>query len=136
MTKWQCLKCKRRFKNKNQVHSCTVYPLKKHFSNKGDLTKSLYKDLQSKITKNIGSFKVRSLPCCIHFDRTATFVGVYAMKDKIRLHFSLDKKLNSKRIKKYSSMSAKRFLFELDIINKKEIDKELIGWLGRAYQLK
>jgi len=133
---WTCPKCKRKFEKKNQVHSCNVYPLDKHFKGKEEVARPLYNNLKTKIKKNIGSFKVESLPCCIHFVSTLTFAAVFALKDKIRIHFTLDYELESSRIDKFTQMSTNRYLYSIDIEKEDEIDKELISWLKQAYNLK
>jgi hypothetical protein len=138
---WVCPKCKRKFEKKNQVHSCTIYPVEKHFEGKGEVARSLYNELEERIKKDIGPFNVESLPCCIHFVGTYTFTAVYALKNKIRIHFPLDYELRSPRINKYSQVSKSararyRYMYSIDIDKKDEIDKELVDWLQQAYSLK
>lgn len=133
---WTCPKCDRRFQRKNQTHSCNLYPVKKHFERK-DYAKTLYDILKTTINKHIGQFYVESLPCCIHFVANAyTFAAVYALRNKIRIHFTLNKKLNSEHIDKFSQMSKNRFLYSIDIKNDNQFDEELISWLKQAYNLK
>lgn len=135
---WTCPKCKRLFANKNQVHSCRFFPVVKHLEGKGKLANSLYEILKEKIKKEIGFFRIESLPCCIHLvkDPAYTFAGVYILKDKIRIHFTLSYKLENPRIDKFSQMSANRWLYSLDVKQEEEIDKELLGWLKKGYGLK
>ena len=133
---WICPKCKRKFEKRNQVHSCTVYPLDKHFEGKGEMARFLYNELEERIKKDVGPLNVESLPCCIHFVSTYTFAAVYALKNKIRIHFTLDYELRNPRINKYSQMSKNRYLYSIDIDKKEEIKKELVNWLQQAYNLK
>ncbi len=133
---WKCPKCNREFEKKNQVHSCTVYPIEKHFKGKEEVARPLFEELKETINKNIGEFKIESLPCCIHFVSTYTFAAVYALRNKIRIHFTLNHKLESPRIDKFSQMSANRYLYSIDIEDKKGFDKELIKWLKEAYNSK
>lgn len=132
---WTCPKCRRQFVNKNQVHSCRVYPVEKHLQGKSEEAQSLYKILKEKIKKEVGSFRIESLPCCIHFvkDPAYTFAAVYILKNKIRVHFGLGYQLVSPRIEKFSQMSANRWLYSLGIRQKEEIDKEFLNWLKQAY---
>lgn len=132
---WKCQKCKREFEKKGQTHSCNLYPVSEHLKGKEKIAKPLYNELKEKIRENIGPFKVESLPCCIHFVSSYTFAAVYAMKDKIRIHFSLNKKLASSRLRS-QQFSASRYMYELSIKDKKELDAELIGWLKLAYRLR
>lgn len=134
-TLWTCPKCKRKFEKKGQSHSCTVYPVSKHLAGK-EVGTRLYKALTSKIKKEVGKFRVESLPCCIHFVSTYTFACAYVLRDKIRIHFTLQRKLDSARIGRFSQMSAKRYLYSMDVKDEKELDKELMGWLKESYKAK
>ncbi len=129
---WQCPRCKRKFERYNQSHSCNRFPLKDHFKKKPE-AKKLYNQLKRAMGK-IGPFKVESLPCCIHFFSTFTFAGVYIMKDKIRVSFSLPSRERS--LGKGLRLSKHRYLYQVDIFNDKAIGRKLLGWLRRAYYIK
>ena len=58
------------------------------------------------------------------------------MKDKMRVHFQLDHKIESKRIWKSAQISAKRFTYRVDVHNEEEIDDELLNWIKLAYSVK
>jgi len=131
---WQCPKCKREFAKVRQTHSCTPFPLEKHFANK-PFARELFDFLVSEINKKIGKIKIESLPCCIHFVSNYSFGAVWALKDKIRIDFRLDKLIKSKRFWNMIKMSANRYLYYVDIKDKKEIDKELLDWIKGAYKL-
>ncbi|MFH1598547.1 MAG: DUF5655 domain-containing protein [Patescibacteria group bacterium] len=133
--KWQCPKCKREFTNKNQMHSCVIFPVQEHFVGKTDIARPLYDHLLAKIKKKVGPIKIESLPCCIHLVSHYTFMCVYARKDRIRIHFAHDKRIGSKRIDKAAQVSGSKYMSSLDIYSKKEIDKELITWLKDSYHL-
>ena len=132
---WACPKCKRKFEKRNQSHSCAFYPVSKHLQGK-EKAKKLYNALTTKMKKEVGRFRVESLPCCIHFVSTYTFAAAYALRDKIRIHFTLDHKLESPRISRFSQMSAKRYMYSIDIKDESELDKELFGWIKEAYKTK
>jgi hypothetical protein len=130
---WKCLKCKREFEKRNQVHSCTFYPEKKHFENK-PAAMPLYQELKRKVKQHVGQFKVESLPCCIHFVKNAfTFAGAFVLKDKIRIFFMLEHELKSSRIYRSKMISMNRHEYLINIQDKKEINKELLDWINEAY---
>ncbi len=131
---WKCAKCKREFAKKNQGHSCVSYPLENHFKGK-DRAKELFNFLKEQIEKNIGPVKIESLPCCIHLVSNYTFGAVWAMKDRIRIDFRTNFKIESKIIWRMIQMSKNRYLYYFEIKDEKEIDKELLGWIDKAYQL-
>jgi len=130
---WKCPKCNREFLKINQMHSCKVYPLKKHFENKKE-AKKLYDQLLSAVKKEIGPFKVESLSCCIHLVdcRTKiTYFCVYPLKDRLKLHISSDKILKSSKAGKFMKIGSK-YKYEIFARNEKDLDKELIDWLKES----
>ena len=132
---WTCPKCGRKFERKNQMHSCKIYPLEAHFERKTK-GKMFYEVLQEVVQQQIGSFKIESLECCIHFINPSTFLAVKILNEKIEIHFSLNKKIENKRINKCTQMSAHSYLYYVEIIKEGEIDKELVDWIHEAYHLK
>lgn len=129
---WTCPKCGRRFERQRQTHSCRPFPLKQHFEGKPG-GRSLYEKFKQEVKKQIGAFKIESLECCIHFVSTFTFMAVKIFRQEIRVDFSLNRKIKSKRIKQLVRLSAHRFLFVVDITQEEEIDKELMEWIGEAH---
>ena len=132
---WTCPKCKRDFFRINQSHSCVVYPIENHFKGKDKIVKQLFDDLVKRIENEIGPIKIESLPCCIHLVSNYTFGAVWALKDKIRIDFRIDSKIDAPRIYKQEKMSVNRYLYYLDIVDRNDIDKKLIGWIKKAYYL-
>lgn len=131
---WTCPRCKRRFEKKNQAHSCVSYPLANHFKNK-DYAKELFGYFKEQITKKIGPVKIESLPCCIHLVSSYTFGAAWALRDRIRIDFRTDYKINTKKPHKMIQISANRYLYYFDLKEKKEIDRELLGWMRQSYGL-
>ena len=133
---WKCPKCKRIFKRAKQQHSCTVYPIEKHFERK-EYAKELYDNLKTAIKTKVGPFKVESLPCCIHLVTKGayTFAAVYALKDRIRLHIASGEPPKGTRVKQSSKISSVRYLYSIDITNKNEIDAELIERIKLSFHL-
>ena len=137
---WTCPKCKREFQKNNQSHSCVVYPLERHFEGK-EFARELFDFYIAKIQKEVGPIKIESLPCCIHLVSSYTFGAVWAMKDKIRIDFRVDKKLTPEELKKlpkmYSElqMSPNRYLYHFDIVDSKQISSELLDLIRDSYKL-
>ena len=132
---WKCPKCGRQFKRENQSHSCKNFPLEQHFYRK-EKGKMLYEKFRMAVKNQLGSFKIESLECCIHFVSISTFVAIKIFKDKIRIDFSLDHKIDNNQIKKYIQMSANRYLYDVDITNEDEIDGKLMEWIQEAFNKK
>jgi len=132
---WKCPKCERVFAREKQSHSCAVYPLENHFKNKDAIAKPLFERLLQKL-KPIGKITVESPRCCIHLvnpDKPFTFGAAYALKDRIRIHFSLTREIKDPRIGASTKMSANRYLYSVDIKSENEIDQQLIDWFSEAY---
>lgn len=76
------------------------------------------------------------MECCIHFVSTFTFAAVKILSNKIRVDFSLSRKIKSKRINQYVQMSALRYLYYIDIEKEKDIDEALMEWIQEAHDKK
>jgi len=132
---WKCPKCERAFARNKQSHSCTVYPLENHFKNKEAIAQPLFERLLQTL-KPIGKVTVESLPCCIHLVNPTepyTFAGVYALKDRIRIHLVLTREIKDPRISASTKMSTNRYLYSIELRTNKEIDKEIVDWFTEAY---
>lgn len=132
---WTCPKCGRIFQIANQPHSCKKVSLESHFANK-EKAKELFDLLHQRIDKKIGKTKIISLPCCVHLFGTYDFLAALPKKDGVEIRFALDRKLNTPRLKVSVPMSKKVFKNCFEINNKKDLDKEFIGWLKESYYLK
>jgi Domain of unknown function (DUF5655) len=132
---WECPKCGRQFERQGQSHSCKPFDLELHFKGKPE-GKLLYEKLKRAVRKEVGSFKVESLECCIHFVSTFTFAAVKIFKDKILVDFALSRKLKSKRFDRFLQLSANRYLYYFDISHADEIDDELLEWIQEAHDKK
>jgi hypothetical protein len=132
---WTCSRCGRIFEKVKQPHSCQKIPMEQHFKNK-EKAKELFDYLFKVINEQIGKCQVVSLPCCIHLFGRYDFLAVLPKKEKLEIRFSLDRKLNSPRLKQSVPMSANVIKNCIDITSEKEIDKQLINWLGEAYHFK
>ena len=128
---WKCPKCGRKFERHEQTHSCRSFPLEQHFVNKPG-GKLLFSKFKQAAKKQVGSFKLESLECCIHFVSTFTFAAVKILKDKIRVEFSLGRKLKNRHITKSLQISAYRYAYYIDILNEDGINDELLEWVKEA----
>lgn len=135
MILWTCPKCGRKFEKKGQAHSCKSYALALHFKDK-PTGKMLYERFKNEVHSKVGPFKIESLSCCIHFVNTFTFAAVKILRNKIKVDFTLNRKIKNKRIAQSVQMSANRYLYVIDILNADEIDATLMNWIFEAYEIK
>ncbi len=102
-----------------------LFLLAHHFKGKPQ-GKLLYENFKQAIKKQIGTFKIESLECCIHFVTTFTFELAKIFKDKIEVHFGLGRKIKNKRINKCTRLSAHRYLYYVNIYTPDEMDDTLM----------
>jgi len=129
---WTCPTCKRKFARQGQPHSCRPFPLEQHFKNKTE-SKILYHKLKQTLKNEIGYYKIESLKCCIHFVSSFTFAAAKIFTDKIRVDFSLSRKIRNKRFTYVTPMSTHRYLYGVDVMTEDDIDAELLNWIKEAH---
>ncbi len=132
---WICPGCGRIFEKTKQPHSCHKIPLEQHFKNK-EKAKEIFDNLVSQINSKIGKCQIISLPCCIHLFGKYDFLAALPKKDRLEIRFGLERELDSPRLKISIPTSAKYFKNCIDLIEKEEVDGEIIKWLDEAYHLK
>ena len=132
---WVCNKCGRVFENKNQSHSCSVFPIDKHFDNKKH-AKEIFEHLVNKIKDDIGEIKIISLPCCIHLYGKYDFLATLPKKDKLEVRFSLNRILDNPRLKQSVPISSTSYKNCIDLYSISDVDLELIEWVKESYYLK
>ncbi len=132
---WTCPECGRIFSKTSQPHSCRKIAPEEHFKNK-DKAKELFDVLVREIDTKIGKCRIISIPCCIHLFGSYDFLAALPKKDRLEIRFSLNRKLNTPRLKQAVPLSSKTFKNCLDLAAINEIDEELTGWLSEAYHLK
>lgn len=132
---WCCQKCKREFQKTNQSHSCRPsVSIDQHFQDKPK-ARELFEYLKLTIEKEIGPFKIDCPACCIHLVKTTTFCACWALTDKIRIDFSLEKEISMPKALKIVKLSANRYIYYVDINQKDEVSSELISLIKQSYNL-
>ncbi|MES1219013.1 MAG: DUF5655 domain-containing protein [Bacteroidota bacterium] len=106
-----------------------------HLKDSQPVVTSIYEKLIKELHK-FGPLKIEPKKTSIHLGNRFGFAGVYTRKDYINLEVHLDYKLTGKRIAKVEQASANRFHHTIRLNSVKDIDKELLGWLKEAYDLK
>jgi len=106
-----------------------------HLEGKAAIVTAIYEKLINDLDK-LGPIKIEPKKTSIHLGNRFGFAGVYTRKDYINLEVHLKKKLTSKRVTKVEQASANRFHHTIKLSSPKDVDKELLGWLKEAYDLK
>lgn len=106
-----------------------------HLRGKAPVVAAMYEKLIKELQK-FGPLKIEPKKTSIHLANRFGFAGVYTRKDYINLDVHLKSMLTSKRVAKVEQASPNRFHHTIKISTPKEVDKELLGWLKEAYELK
>ena len=106
-----------------------------HLNGKEPVVAVMYEKLIKELQK-FGALKIEPKKTSIHLGNRFGFAGVYTRKDYINLEVHLNHKLTSKRVSKVEQASPNRFHHTIKLSSGKDIDKELLGWLKEAYELK
>ena len=106
-----------------------------HLKDKDTSVATTYEKLIKEL-KKFGPLKIEPKKTSIHLANRFGFAGVYTRKDYINIEVHLSHKLTSKRVSKVEQASAHRFHHTIKLNSGKDIDKELLGWLKEAYELK
>jgi hypothetical protein len=132
---WKCPKCNRIFEKAKQPHSCKKISLEQHFKNK-EKARELFDFLIKEIKSEIGECQIISLPCCVHLFGKYDFLAALPKKDKLEIRFSLNRVLDSPRLKQSVPVSSKYYKNCVDLFETAEIDEEIIKWLTESYRLR
>lgn len=132
---WTCPVCGRIFERKGQSHSCKKVELESHFSGK-DEANALFNRLVEKISVEIGSVQIISIPCCVHLFGTYDFLAALPKKDRLEVRFALMRRFEHARITACVPISVSAYKYSLDLMGITDLDAELMAWLTEAYHLK
>ena len=106
-----------------------------HLKHKEPVVTTIYEKLIKELQK-FGTLKIEPKKTSIHLGNRFGFAGVYTRKDYMNLEIHLRNKLTNNRVSKVEQASPNRFHHTIKISTPKEVDKELLGWLKEAYDLK
>ena len=104
------------------------------FSNASPIALELYEELIINL-KLLGPFDIEVKKSSVHFLRGSAFADVHPRKKYLGLTITSQAPIESPRIVKAEQVSENRWHLELKLLVEGDIDKELTGWLGDAYEL-
>jgi hypothetical protein len=106
-----------------------------HIKDKAPEVGAIYERLIVELRK-FGPLKIEPKKTSIHLGSRFGFAGVYTRKDYILLEIHLNYKLTGRRVSKVDQASPNRYHHTVKLASVKDVDKELLGWLKQAYDLK
>jgi hypothetical protein len=85
--------------------------------------------------KKLGPVKEEAKKTSIHLVRNTAFAGVATRKSALILTLKSDKDVPSDRVIKREKVSANRWHVEVRLEAPAEVDKEIVSWIKKAYEL-
>ena len=110
------------------------HTVKEHFENRAPEVRATYAAIL-KAAKKLGPVKEEAKKTSIHLVRKSAFAGVATRKSALILTLKSDSDIASQRIAKREQASAHRWHVELKLEKPEQVDRELVGWLEKAYAL-
>ena len=110
------------------------HTVKQHFENRAPEVKATYAAILNAARK-LGPVKEEAKKTSIHLVRKSAFAGVATRKTALILTLKSDTDVTSKRIAKREQASANRWHLEIKLETPAQVDREVMTWLAKAYQL-
>ncbi len=129
---WECPKCQRKFKIKNQWHSCVTVPLDEFFHNKPKHIKLMYELLHEKCS-SFGDLSTDTTKSCIYFVSNHRYLVIKPQKESLILEFVLDRKEDIFPVIKIYDIGKGRFVHRLKLDQPEDINQQIIQWMEDAY---
>ena len=116
------------------ARSTSTFSVEQHFAGKDPQRRKTYERLLEKLRK-LGEFRQDPKKTSIHLARKTALAGIAVRNGHLILTVKSDRPLASGRVFKSEQVSAHRFHHELRLEKPAEVDRELEGWLARAWEL-
>jgi hypothetical protein len=110
------------------------HTVKEHFENRAPEVKEIYAAIL-KAAKALGPVSEEAKKTSIHLVRKTAFAGVATRKTALILTLKSEADVASKRITRREQASANRWHLEIKLETPAQVDREVLQWLAKAYQL-
>jgi len=114
--------------------STTEHTVAEHFEGKAPAVEKTYAKLLAAARK-LGPVREEPKKTSIHLARRTAFAGVATRKEALLLTLKSEADIASPRVHKRERVSANRWHVELRLASPADVDRELAGWLAKAYAL-
>jgi hypothetical protein len=131
---WHCPKCDRQFANRNQTHTCGLWTLAHHFDSKPPRIRAIY-DQFARVLRGFGPIIVLPEKTRIAFQVRMSFAQLSPRRNWVDGHLILARRAPSPRFRQIETFSPRNHLHAFRLVDIKEIDAELIGYLHEAYRV-
>lgn len=110
------------------------HTVQEHFENRAPEVKATYAAIL-RAAKRFGPVQEEAKKTSIHLVRKSAFAGVATRKSALVLTLKSDSDITSKRIAKREQASAHRWHLEVKLEAPEQVDREILRWLKKAYEL-
>lgn len=132
---WTCPKCKHKFYNKNQSHSCGSYTVYDFFEAKSEAAIELFKYFISEY-KKIGDFELHPVKTRVALLTKMRFCSINKIgKDYINVHLVLTKQYNDSCFYKIDNLADRFFIHHFKIYKKSDVSASLRKYMRLAYDV-
>ena len=132
---WRCARCRRRFANRNQSHSCgSTRPLREHFASKPRLVEALFRSVRSAV-EACGPVEVLSEKSRIAFQVRMSFMAISVQKSGLRGHFVFASVHRHPRFFRVDTISRRNHVHHFRIVRPEDIDATFESWIAEAYRV-
>jgi len=130
---WCCPKCRRRFANRNQTHTCAgLHDLDHHFDGREPIVRELF-DLVVTAVRAIGPVAILPEKTRIAFQVRMSFAQVTPRKRWLDGHVVLARRLEHARFRKIETFSPRNHLHAFRLEHARDVDATFVAWMREAY---
>jgi hypothetical protein len=110
------------------------HSVREHFENREPSVRRTY-DAIVRSARKLGPVKEDPKKTSIHLVRKTAFAGIATRKTALILTLKSDSDIANQRIARREQASAKRWHLEIKLDAPEQVDKEVVAWLKKAYEL-
>ena len=131
---WECPKCRRRFANRNQTHTCGRHDLEHHFTGKSAEIRALFDELVAAVRK-IGPVHIVPEKTRIAFQVRMSFAQVTPKSHWLDGHVVLARRFEHPRFRQVQTISPRNHVHTFRLTSPRDIDTDFRSWLMEAYSV-
>jgi hypothetical protein len=128
---WTCPRCRRRFVNINQWHSCTDLELDDILDRHGDDVVGIYRAVESALAQ-AGDFRIHPQKTRIAFTSRMSFASIVLAQRWADLAFIVPSAIDDLRIRRIELYGPTSFGHHVRLHDAAEVDHTVRGWLAEA----
>ncbi len=135
MKQWRCRECGRRFRHRNQWHSCGRFTLDEFLKKKGPRARELFEAFRLAVQK-CGEAEIAPAKTMVAFRRRRNFVTVERLSNRgFTAMILLPAKAESPRFERIQAVSPWCWVHWARIESTEEIDAEVCDWIEMAWEM-